>query len=148
MDIRLRPVRPDDLDAFYDHQCDVDAAAMAGFTPRSRADFDAHWGHILAGPAFVVATIEVDERVAGYVSTFPRDGRREIAFWLDRAVWNRGVGRAAVTAFLVQHPERPLLATVLDTNTASRTVLQRCGFRVVGRETDPDGVAEVVLRLD
>lgn len=148
MDLRLRPVRRSDLTAFYDHQCDVEAAAMAGFTPRSRAAFDAHWDQILVGPQFVVETIEVDDRVAGYVSTFPRDDRREIAFWLDRSVWHRGIGRAAVTAFLVQHPKRPLFATVVETNTASRTVLQRCGFHIIGRDTDPDGVAEVVLRRD
>jgi len=148
MDIRLRPVRRSDLDAFYGHQCDVAAAAMAGFMPRSRVNFDVHWDHILAGEQFVVATVEVDGGVGGYVSTFPREGQREIAFWLDRAVWGRGIGRAAVAAFLTRHPERPLVATVLETNAASRAVLHRCGFHIVGRETDPDGVEEVVLRLD
>ena len=121
---------------------------MAGFTPRSRTDFDAHWDRILAGPQFTVDTVEVDGLVAGYVSTFPSGSRREMAFWLDRAVWNRGVGRAAVAAFLKQHPDRPLFATVVETNAGSLAVLRHCGFQTMGRDIDADGVAEALLRLD
>lgn len=148
MPIRLRPVRPADLPLFFAHQCDAGAAAMAGFTPRSRIDFDAHWQRILDRPDCVVATVKVDGVPVGYVSTFMRDDRREIAFWFDRAVWNRGVGRAAVQAFLTEQRARPLFATVVATNAGSLAVLRACDFRIIGQETDPDGVAEVLLRLD
>jgi len=148
MDIRLRPTRGSDLPLFYDHQCDAGAAAMAGFTPRPRPAFDAHWDRILARPDCTVATVEVDGGPVGYVATFPRDDRREIAFWLDRSVWNRGVGRQAVSTFVARHRERPLFATVIPTNTASLALLRRCGFRLIGQETGPDAEPERLLRLD
>ena len=147
MTVTLRPVRPGDLPIFFAHQCDVDAAAMAGFTPRARDAFDAHWGRILGGPAFVVRTVEVEGAVAGYVSAFPHQGRVEIAYWLGRDYWHRGIGQATVAAFLADHRERPLFASVIDTNAASQAILERCGFVVVGEETGDDGVCERTLRL-
>lgn len=148
MSVSLRPVRRGDLPLFFLHQCDAGAAAMAGFTPRPRAAFDTHWDGILTRPDCTVATVEVDDRPVGYVATFPRDGGREIAFWLDRSVWNRGVGRQAVATFVGQHAERPLFATVIPTNTASLALLRGCGFRVIGREGGPDAEPELLLRLD
>ncbi|WP_164516124.1 GNAT family N-acetyltransferase [Sphingomonas sp. 2R-10] len=144
----LRPARPDDLPVFFAHQCDAEAAAMAGFVPRARAAFDAHWGRIIAGPAFVVRTVVVDGAVAGYVSAFPNDGRSEIAYWLGRDFWHRGIGQAAVAAFLADHAARPLFASVIDTNAASQAILERCGFTVVGEESGDDGVCERTLRLE
>ncbi|WP_082458555.1 GNAT family N-acetyltransferase [Sphingomonas sp. Leaf10] len=144
MPVRLRPVRSEDLPVFFAHQCDPVAAAMAGFTPRDRVNFDAHWHRILADTDCIVATIEADDAPLGYVSTFLQDRRREIAFWIDRAAWNRGIARAAVSAFLAQHPERPVFATVLATNAGSRAVLHASGFRAIG-PVEPD---ELLLRLD
>ncbi|MGN5375238.1 GNAT family N-acetyltransferase [Sphingomonas hankookensis] len=148
MTVTLRSVRPDDLPVFFVHQSDPEAAAMAGFTPRARDAFDAHWSRIIAGPAFVVRTVEVAGAVAGYVSAFPREGRTEIAYWLGRDYWHRGIGRTAVAMFLVQQRERPLFASVIDTNGASQTILEHCGFTVVREEAGDDGVRERTLRLD
>lgn len=147
MKVTLRPVRADDLPVFFVHQCDPDAAAMAGFTPRARDAFDAHWSRILGGPAFVVRTVEIEGAVAGYVSTFPTEGRTEIAYWLGREYWHRGIGRTAVAMFLAEQRERPLFASVIDTNGASQAILERCGFAVVGEEIGDDGICERTLRL-
>jgi RimJ/RimL family protein N-acetyltransferase len=147
MKVTLRAVRPGDLPVFFAHQCDPDAAAMAGFTPRARDAFDAHWRRILGGPGFVVRTVEVEGAVAGYVSAFPHEGRVEIAYWLGREYWHRGIGQTAVAMFLAEQRERPLFASVIDTNGASQAILERCGFTVVGEEVDADGVCERTLRL-
>ncbi|MFD1033110.1 GNAT family N-acetyltransferase [Sphingomonas hankookensis] len=147
MTVTLRRVLPEDLPVFFAHQCDVDAAAMAGFTPRERGAFDAHWERILGGLAFVARTVEVEGAVAGYVSAFPTEGRVEIAYWLGRDYWHRGIGQAAVAMFLAEQRERPLFASVIDTNGASQAILERSGFVVVGEEIGEDGVCERRLRL-
>jgi len=52
--------------------------------------FDEHWAKILADDTSLKQTVEVDGRVAGNVTSFLRDGVREVGYWLDRAYWGRG----------------------------------------------------------
>lgn len=143
MKIDLLPVRESDLPLFFNHQRDSDAVAMVGFTSRSRPDFDAHWARILATPGTVVRTIDVDGRVAGYVTAFHHAGRREVAYWLGREHWNKGIGGRALALLLEIVPDRPLFATVATTNTASLAILHRCGFAIIGNTNE-----EHLLRLD
>jgi len=147
MKIRLRVVPPPDLPVFFEHQCDAEAADMAGYVPRAQPDFDEHWRKIITGPMFIVRTIEADGKAAGYVSAFPRDDRSEIAYWLGRDYWGKGIGKAAVEAFLKLHLERPLFGTVITKNLGSLAILRRCGFEFYGEETGPDGLREHILRL-
>ncbi|MET1756112.1 GNAT family N-acetyltransferase [Novosphingobium sp. RD2P27] len=147
MQIRLRAVRLPDLPVFFEHQCDAEAADMAGFVPRARSAFDEHWCKIMSGPMFIVRTIEADGKVAGYVSAFPRDDRSEIAYWLGREYWGKGIGKAAVEAFLKLHLERPLFGAVSIKNLGSLAILRRCGFEFYAEETGADGFQEHILRL-
>jgi len=96
---------------------------------------------------FIVRTIEADGKTAGYVSAFPRDDRSEVAYWLGRDYWGKGIGKAAVEAFLKLHLERPLFGTVITKNLGSLAILRRCGFEFYGEETGPDGLREHILRL-
>lgn len=148
MQVRLRTVRPDDLPIFFEHQCDPAAAAMAGFTPRSRPAFDDHWRRIISEPMSIVSTVEADGDVAGYVSLFTRDARREIAYWLGREHWRRGIGRQAVSSFLALNPDRPVFGSVVTGNAASLAILRRNGFVRYTDEIGRDGVREQTLRLD
>jgi RimJ/RimL family protein N-acetyltransferase len=147
MQIRLRAVRLPDLKVFFEHQCDAEAADMAGVVPRVRSAFDEHWRKIIAAPMFIVRTIEADGKVAGYVSAFPRDDRSEIAYWLGREYWGKGIGKAAVEAFLKLHLERPLFGTVGIKNLGSLAILRRSGFEFYAEDTGPDGFREHILRL-
>ena len=142
--VALREVTDADVAAFYEHQADPVASRLAGVPSRSREDHDAHWRRIREDPAVVIRTVLVDGDVAGQVLSFPRDGVRELGYWLDRAQWGRGVAGAAVAAFLPLVPERPLHAVVAEHNVASRRVLERLGFAQVGVKS-PDAL---VLRLD
>jgi len=148
MKIDLRAVERSDLPVFFEHQRDAGAAEMVGFIPRSRTAFDDHWTRILNGPQFVVLTVEVDGKIAGYVSAFPREERQEIAYWFGREYWHRGIGKDAVAQFLKLHGHRPMFGTVAVTNPASSAILRRCGFVLAGEETGPDGVRETIFRLD
>ena len=147
MQLRLREVRPPDLPIFFKHQCDAEAAEMAGYVLRARSAFDEHWRKIITGPMFIVRSIEADGKVAGYVSAFPRDDRSEIAYWLGREYWAKGIGKAAVKAFLKLHLERPLFGTVVSKNLGSLAILRGCGFEFHAEETGSDGFKEHILRL-
>lgn len=144
----LRPVQLGDLPVFFEHQRDSVAAALAAFSSRERDAFDAHWARILADPDCWVRTVEVRGATAGYVCAFQRDERWEIAYWIGREFWGQGVASRAVMDGLALLPHRPLFATVAEHNGPSRRVLEKAGFRFVGKEVGEDDVAELLLILD
>lgn len=151
MHVTLRDVLASDLDAFYEHQRDPAACAMATFPPRERDPFLAHWTKILADPAVARRTILVDGEVAGHLLAWPHDGRRLIGYWVSRAHWGRGVATRALRAFVAGLP-RPLHAYVAVANAASVRVLEKCGFArdgtAPGARPGADGVVEVRLVLE
>ena len=95
-----------------------------------------------------------DGAVAGQLLSFPRNGVREIGYWLGRAFWGRGIASAALAEFLPLVTERPVYGVVSEANVASRRVLERNGFVIAERrEAEPllaDGppVPVLVFRLD
>ena len=137
MNIRLREVEDADLPIFFEQQLDAEANRMAAFTyqdPSDRRVFDDHWSRIRNNPATVIRTIEADGEVAGYVAGFPQAGRKEVAYWLGREFWGRGIGTGALRAFLDEWKQHTVYARAAADNIASRRVLEKCGFTVVGEE--------------
>ena len=126
---------------------------MAAFPSREHDAFMAHWARVLADARNLNQTIVVDGQVAGNIACFELGGEREVGYWLGREFWGRGVATEALRQFLSQVPTRPLYAHVAQHNVASRRVLEKCGFRVVGAGLlllDADGtpVEEFILRLE
>jgi RimJ/RimL family protein N-acetyltransferase len=147
--VKLRPIRPDDLPIFFEHQADPVAAAMAAFPSRDREAFDAHWARILRDERNVVRTVELEGQPAGNVVSWEHDGERDVGYWVGREHWGKGVATAALTAFLDVVRTRPLHAHVVTTNPASIRVLEKCGFRRASAPTvDDDGIEELHFRLD
>jgi RimJ/RimL family protein N-acetyltransferase len=111
---------------------------MAAFTadnPHDRIRFDRHWSRILSDPSITVRTIELrDDGVVGHVLSFDQFGDREVSYWLAREHWGRGIGTAALGAFLAQTRQRPLFARAAKDNTGSLRVLQKCGFTICGED--------------
>lgn len=136
MDVRLRPVRDDDLPALFAHQADPEAAEMAGFPSRDEEAFRAHWSRLEADPEIVTAVVEVDETVAGWLGSWVEDGRRYLGCWFGRAFWGRGVATEALRRFLDGVGELPVFAHVVVHNAASMRVLEKCGFVEVGRDDE------------
>ena len=149
-EVRLRKVEPADLPVFYQHQLDADATRMAGFAPRDRAAFDAHWAtNILGNPSAITRTILVGDLVAGNIGSWLQGGDRLVGYWIGKEHWGKGVATRALAAFLHVVTERPLHAHVASHNLGSIRVLEKCGFvreRVEDAESE-DGLAEVVLIL-
>ncbi|HKP93510.1 MAG TPA: GNAT family N-acetyltransferase [Chthoniobacterales bacterium] len=126
--VLLRDVEPGDLPLFFEHQRDPVAVAMVVFRSRERDEFDKHWAKILADETSLTKTIVADGQVAGHIASFLLDGKREIGYWIDRALWGRGIASEALSAFLRLEQRRPLHAGVAKHNLASMRVLQKCGF--------------------
>jgi RimJ/RimL family protein N-acetyltransferase len=146
----LRDVVETDLPVFYDQQLDPDSTRMAAFPPRKEwTVFLAHWKtKVLADPANRAQTIVWNERVAGYIASWPDEERRLIAYWVGREYWGRGIATAALAEFLGHERARPLHAFVAAHNMGSIRVLEKCGFTRISGETKPDGVDEYLYRLD
>lgn len=107
---------------------------MAVFTrenPADRAAFDAHYRRILADPSVLVQAVVHEGQLAGTIGSFSIDGEREVTYWIDPARWGRGIATEALRQLLTLETERPLHARVAATNSASRRVLEKVGFRLV-----------------
>ncbi|MEU2613225.1 GNAT family N-acetyltransferase [Micromonospora sp. NPDC007271] len=153
--VRLRPVRDEDLSAFFAHEQDPQANWMAAFGPKDptdRAAFDAHWARIRADPRIVPRTVTVDGEVVGRVVAFPVGEHTEVSYWIDPARWGRGHASAALAELLRELPRRAVRARAVKDNAASLSVLRKCGFAVVGEdsgyaESRGTEVEEYVLEL-
>lgn len=156
MNITIREVEASDLATFYVHQCDPVACRMAAFVakdPTDRAAFDAHWERIQQSPHNTTRTILADGHVAGHIACYPDGENTEVTFWIGREFWGKGVATQALTLMLQLVTIRPLSARAATDNIGSITVLQRCGFKIVGDNHDfahgrGEVTAEYILRLD
>jgi len=134
--VTLRDVVSDDIPVFFEYQLDPEAGEMASFPARSWDAFTTHWGRILDDDTTVNQTVLVGGRVAGNIASFLQDGEREVGYWLGREFWGRGIATQALAAFLTLEQRRPLYAHVVRHNTASRRVLEKCGFVLLAQEPE------------
>ena len=147
--MHLRPLQPEDLDQFFEHQQDPEANLMAAFTARNPADrgvFDHHWGLITNDPKVIVRTIEHNGEVAGSILVFENEAIPEISFWTARRFWGQGITTSAVDAFLAEYSTRPLRARVPQDNIGSIKVLERRGFKVVDEAADFSNARAAVVK--
>jgi RimJ/RimL family protein N-acetyltransferase len=159
-EVRLRPVQADDMEPYFAMMADPEANWMAAFTPLQPADrtaFDARWARILANSTGLVRTVvlvgEHGEEVAGSILRYEEEGRNEVSYWIDRALWGRGIGSAALRLFLAEQTQRPLYARAAADNGASLRLLERAGFVRCGQERGyanarGQEIDEVVLVLE
>ncbi|MFC4453674.1 GNAT family N-acetyltransferase [Deinococcus sonorensis] len=120
--VTIRKVQDRDLEAFFGQQQDPDARYLAAFVtdhPDDRAAFDRHWQRLRTDPELTVRIIVYAGRTAGHLGAFDRDGEREVTYWLDRAIWGRGVATEALRQFLEVEQQRPLYARVVEDHIAS-----------------------------
>jgi RimJ/RimL family protein N-acetyltransferase len=135
MEVTLREVEPSDMPLLYAQFQDPQAKRMAAFGPEGtmdRARFDAHWERVIA--TSVVRTVLAGGAVAGSTAVYGDPGDLQVTYWIDRAYWGRGVATAALRALLGIVPERPLHARAAADNAGSIRVLEKCGFRVTGKD--------------
>jgi RimJ/RimL family protein N-acetyltransferase len=156
MECALREVRDEDLPVLFEQWADPVAAHMAAFTAADHMDpeaFERRWSRIRADATTITRAIVVDGAVVGSIGSWGGPDEREITYWIGRPFWGRGIATCALGAFLAADPTRPLHARVAYDNVASRRVLEKCGFRVVGTDRGFAGarsgeIDEFVLRLE
>lgn len=153
-EVTLRDIDEADLPAYYDWQQDPAATHMAAFRLRD-PDFQAfveRWRRIIEDPSLEKQSILSDGTLAGNIVCYPREGRREIGYWIDRAQWGRGIASKALPLFLKQIDERPLHATIAKDNIGSCRVIEKAGFVPIGQtsmfdETRGAQIDEVLYEL-
>jgi RimJ/RimL family protein N-acetyltransferase len=77
----------------------------------------------------------------------------ELTYWLGREFWGRGLATQALKRMLHLFVDRPLFARAAADNIGSIRVLQKCGFKIIGRNKDfahgrGEDTEEYILRLD
>ena len=151
--VRIRRVEDRDLEVFFDHQADPQAAEMAAFPARDQDQFAAHWAKLRADDSLLVRTIEVDGMVAGNIGSWQENGQQLLGYWVGREYWGRGVATQALALLVDDLSIRPLYAHVAVHNRGSIRVLEKCGFRR-DREQEAappapdDGIEELVFVLN
>jgi len=150
--LTLRTLTDGDLDALFGWESDPRAVRMAAFTradPSDRDAFDAHYERVRNDPSATLLAIDVEGEFVGTVSSFTREGEREVSYWIDPARWGQGLASRALRALLAIEPTRPIYGRVAEHNGASAKVLARAGFVEIGSDTGfAAGVgAEIVERI-
>jgi RimJ/RimL family protein N-acetyltransferase len=154
--ITIREVEASDLEVFHKHQLDPEAIRMAAFVGKDRKDkavFDAHWNKILKSPQNINRTIVADGRVAGHIACYPDGEHMEVTYWLGREFWGKGLATQALRRMLELVVERPIFARAATDNIGSIRVLQKCGFKIIGKDKGfangrGEETEEYILRLD
>lgn len=154
--ITLSDVEPSDLEVFYQQQLDPEAIRMAAFVAKDRKDkavFQAHWDKILQSSENMNRTIVADGKVCGYIACYPNGDHREVTYWLGSEFWGKGLATQALKRMLQLVVERPIFARAAADNIGSIRVLQKCGFKIIGKDKGfaagrGEETEEHILRLD
>ncbi|KAB1655360.1 GNAT family N-acetyltransferase [Pseudoclavibacter chungangensis] len=152
-DVQIRPFTADDTAVFARLASDPRVTAFVGDgRPWSEETVAARASDALADdPVDRVGSsrwfiAEEQGRPVGLGTATRRDGCVEIGYWVDPAVWGRGVGGAIVTELVRAAPGRfgigRLVARVHPTNEASSKALLRRGFSA---QNAGDGVVHYAL---
>jgi RimJ/RimL family protein N-acetyltransferase len=152
----LREVEASDLETFFEQQLDPEAIRMAAFIfrdPKDKVAFDAHWEKILNSSQITQRTIVADGQVAGYIGCFPQGENMEVTYWLGREFWGRGIATQALQRMLHLVAARPIFARAATDNLGSLKVLEKCGFKIIGKDKGfanarVEDTEEYILRLD
>ena len=154
--IALRPLVDADADALFRMMQDPESVRMAAFTPEDptdRASFDARLARIRTDPTITHRVITYDGAVAGNIGAFLMEGDLDLAYWIDRPLWGRGIAGQALEMFLRIVTERPLHARAASDNVGSLQVLRKAGFQPQGTEISYASargteIEETIMRLD
>ena len=138
-DVHLRPLRPDDAEAWFAYLSDPLVTELTSYDVRHVTDVSTMIESQGQLPRWAIARQSDDMLIGtcGFHSWSVKDRRGEIGYDLARDYWHRGIATDALAATL-----RSAFATtdlnraealVMVENIASQRVLEKCGFQQEGR---------------
>jgi ribosomal-protein-alanine N-acetyltransferase len=150
--LRLRPFEDADVDDLWPHVSDPALPRMMSWAahtdPSETADFIRHVREGLANSTDAAWAIEVDGRAAGCISLDDvrfamrawRVDRAELGYWIAPALWGKGLmteaARAVVRCGFETIGLHKITVGCIVENIGSRRVIEKLGFRPVGRLED------------
>jgi RimJ/RimL family protein N-acetyltransferase len=135
--VALRADSIDDDDTLFEYMRDPESVWMAAFTsedPSDRAAFDAWRSRNQSNDEVTMRAITCDGELVGSIASFVVDGDTEISYWIGREHWGQGIASQALAMFLSEVADRLIRARAASDNIASRRVLEKAGFVVIGTE--------------
>jgi len=155
-DLKLRPSVVEDIHKFFEYQLDEEANYIAAFTakdPTDKAAYLEKYTKLLHNPTVNMQTIVVNNAVVGTVTKFEINDEAEVAFWIDKAFWGKGIATKALKMFLEIETKRPIFGHAAFDNFGSQKVMEKCGFQKIGTEKGfanarQAEIEEFVYRLD
>lgn len=155
-DLKLRPSVVEDIHIFFEYQLDEKANYIAAFTakdPTDKAAYLEKYTRLLHNPTVNMQTIVANNAVVGTVTKFEINDEAEVAFWIDKAFWGKGIATKALKMFLEIETKRPIFGHAAFDNFGSQKVMEKCGFQKIGTEKGfanarQAEIEEFVYRLD
>jgi RimJ/RimL family protein N-acetyltransferase len=135
--IDLTKTTKEDLESLFVFQTNEEGIWMAAFMPEDPHDKEAYmkkWTAIVENPEIRMQTIRFEDRIIGSVAHFEMMGEIHVAYWIDQPYWGRGLATGSLKAFLAGSVTRPLFARVAYDNYGSQKVLEKCGFKSIGKD--------------
>ena len=139
----LRPWRPADAEALYRYASDPAVGTAAGWPPhRSVAESREVIGSVFAAPEIYAIVLRATGEPVGCIGLqpvtategpdAPGKDEAELAYWLGRPHWGRGLTTEALRLLLARCfgalKMKAVWGVHYEGNAASRRVMEKCGF--------------------
>jgi ribosomal-protein-alanine N-acetyltransferase len=137
--LRIEPLGPEHAQELFEGLSDPELYVyMPNEAPRDVAALVAQFGRQADKPQWLVRELDGGRPVATLQATI-EDGVHHMAYTVFRPYWGRGYATEALRALIdeLAHADGAqwFTATVDERNAASRRVMEKCGFAIVGRRT-------------
>ncbi len=154
--IKLDKTTKEDLETLFVFQTNKDGIMMAAFTsenPSDKVTYMKKWTAIVDNPKIKMVTIRLENIIVGSVIHFDIMSETNVSYWIDQNFWGKGIATEALNEFIKGSDKRPLFGMVAYDNIGSQKVLEKCGFKSIGKEKGfanarKKEIEEFVYRLD
>lgn len=136
--VTLRDPTDADFEPIFAMMQDPVANAMSMVHPLTRERFEQRWHSTSDDPSIRKKVILCDGVVVGKVSSFTVEDETHVGYLVAQSHWGRGIMSEALRLFLELIEHRPLKAHIASSNTASRRVLEKCGFILIDERESPE----------
>lgn len=135
--IELSKTTQEDLETLFVFQSNKDGVWMAAFTAKDPADKEFYmekWKKIVENPEIKMETIRFENKIVGSVIHFNVMDETHVSYWIDQPYWGRGFATEGLKQFIKNSTKRPLFARVAYDNFGSQRVLEKSGFKLIGKD--------------